>query len=80
MSKKLPGSLEIQRAFALQQGTKNSAVVDLMMRKQDQMVEWGWISIEDLKHRNQWHLMSAELVIADLLRKLENYEANLPGL
>lgn len=68
-------SLQVQKEFAIMQGTKNAEVVQLMDMKQKHMVELGWVTEADFRQLNQWHLMSAELVIADLLRRLEKHDA-----
>lgn len=66
-----PTGRELEQAYRIKQGHHSGKVAQLMGDKQDAMVEWGWVKPEQLRHINKWHLMSAELVIADLLRKLE---------
>lgn len=60
---------QLEQAHRLQLGEQSGEMVRLMAAKQDEMVAWGWMTEHDLRHINKWHLMSAELVIADLLRK-----------
>jgi hypothetical protein len=62
---------ELELQYRLKQGAESADVAALMMTKQDDMVLWGWVEEKDFRHLNKCHLMSAELVIGDLLRELK---------
>lgn len=68
-------SQECENKFRTLQGAKIHRVAALMSVKQDAMVDMGMAKTEDFKRLGQYHLMSAELVIADLLREIDDINA-----
>jgi hypothetical protein len=66
---------EVENKFKTLQGRKLKEVSERMSQKQDFMMSAGMISKADLKKLGPAQLMSAELVIADLLREIDDLNA-----
>lgn len=73
MSRKI--SSECENKYNTLQGKKRDRVVALMSEKQDSMVAMGMAQPADFKKLGGYHLMSAELVIGDLLREIDDIRA-----